>query len=58
MLYRRIDFDPDLENGFGENVQYVGVYVLNWHDRPTQPEMAFVEVAEPEVGIRSDLTKH
>jgi len=47
MLYRRIDFDSDLENGFGENVQFVGVYVINWHKRSTQPEVAFVEADDP-----------
>ena len=29
-----------------EPVQYVGVYVLKWHDHPDQPEVGFVEVEE------------
>lgn len=50
MLYRRIDFNPALETGFGESVQFVGVYVLNWHERPMQPEVAFVETDDPVIG--------
>ncbi len=44
--YRRIDFDSNHEDGFSESVQFVGVYVLNWHKRPAQPEVAFVEANE------------
>ncbi len=49
MLYRKIEFDPDVDDGFAENVQFVGVYVLNWHERPAQPEVAFVEANDPSV---------
>lgn len=47
MLYRRIDYNPDLEDGFGEDVLFVGVHAVVWHDRPFHPAVAFVESDDP-----------
>ncbi len=37
-LFRVVEIPSD------EPVQYVGVYVLRWHERPNQPEVGFVPV--------------
>ena len=48
MNYRRINFDPEAEDGFGESVQFVGVYVMKWDAyRMGEPEVAFVEADDP-----------
>lgn len=37
-LYRAVELPSE------EPVQYVGVYVLRWHERPSQPEVGFIPV--------------
>lgn len=46
MAFRLIRFDKEKEDGFGEPVQFVGVYALRWHDYVAwgiEPQVAFVE---------------
>lgn len=41
MLYRAVEIPSD------EPIQYVGVYVLKWHERPEQPEAGFIPIYDP-----------
>ena len=43
MLYKGIEIGTD------EPVQFVGVYVLRWHERPEQPTMGFRPIEKDEV---------
>ena len=45
-LYHRVDIDPNEEET--EPVEFVGVYVLKWHDRLDQPTVGFYAVEEEE----------
>ena len=37
-LFRIVDITTE------EPVNYVGVYVLHWHDRPKEPEVGFAKI--------------
>lgn len=44
-LFRAVDLTTEEQ----EPVQYVGVYIMRWHDRPKDPTVGFVRLDSEDV---------